>query len=79
MSSLSEEYEGVISILRFFRRSGQLYMISRFANAVDSRTALAVLEEMLELIYRLPKNKINLKEENVRMRIKQSGSALKIR
>ncbi|PVU72166.1 hypothetical protein DDW08_02730 [Vulcanisaeta sp. SCGC AB-777_J10] len=63
MSSLSEEYEGVISILRFFRRSGQLYMISRFANAVDSRTALAVLEEMLELIYRLPKNKINLKEE----------------
>jgi hypothetical protein len=66
MSSLSKEYRGVLSVLRFFRRSGQLYMISRFANATDSKTALAVLEEMLELIYRLQPKKVNLKEEKCR-------------
>lgn len=59
---LSERYRGVISTLLFFRRSGQLYMISRFANSVDSKTALAVLEEMLELVYRLQPNRVNLKE-----------------
>ena len=50
---LRSRFPGVINLLRFFRAANQLYMIDRFANAPDSRTALEVLREMESIVLRL--------------------------
>ena len=57
---LTERYEGVISLLRFFKRANQLYMIDRFANAPDSHTALEVIREMEAIVLRLTPTTITI-------------------
>lgn len=48
-----EAYRGLISLLKFFRQSGHLYMIDRLANTINAQDALGIVREMLSLVSRL--------------------------
>jgi hypothetical protein len=49
---VSQEFEGLISLLRFYRMSGHLYMVDRFANTINAQDALGIVREMLSLVSR---------------------------
>jgi len=49
---VSQEFEGLISLLRFYRMSGHLYMVDRFANTINAQDALGIVREMLSLVAR---------------------------
>lgn len=50
--SLEEKYRGVLSVLRFLRRSGRLSELDKFASAPDADSALEVLQQVLSALYR---------------------------
>jgi hypothetical protein len=47
-----QEFGGLISLLRFYRMSGHLYMVDRFANTINAQDALGIVREMLSLVSR---------------------------
>ena len=47
-----QEFAGLISLLRFYRMSGHLYMVDRFANTINAQDALGIVREMLSLVSR---------------------------
>ena len=49
---LERAYPGVLSVLRFLRRSGRLSDIDKFASAPDADSALEILQQILSAIYR---------------------------
>jgi len=66
-SRVPEAYRGLISLLRFFRQSGHLYMIDRLANTINAQDALSIIREMLSLVSRLspvsPDGRVCISEE----------------
>lgn len=51
-SELAKEFPGVVSLLRFLRKSGRLSEIDKFASAPDADSAIEVLKDALSTIYR---------------------------
>ncbi len=47
-----QEFPGVVSLLRFLRRSGRLGEVDKFASAPDADSAVEVLREAMSLVYR---------------------------
>jgi hypothetical protein len=47
-----EEFGGVLSLLRFLRRAGRLGEVDKFASAPDAESAMEVLREAMNLVYR---------------------------
>jgi hypothetical protein len=62
-----EAYRGLISLLRFFKQSGHLYIIDRLANTINAQDALSIIREMLSLVSRLspmsPDGRVCISEE----------------
>lgn len=64
---ISEKYRGIISLLRFFRRTGQLYMLDRFANALDASMALGMLREMMSIVDRLKPKVVRVGDKELKV------------
>ncbi|MGC8543133.1 MAG: hypothetical protein ACP5NQ_04270 [Vulcanisaeta sp.] len=64
--SIGERFKGIISLLRFFKRANQLYMVDKFANATDSHTALEVIREMESMVLRLKPTSVKIDDEDVK-------------
>lgn len=64
---LSKRYGGIISLLKFFRRTGQLYMLDRFANALDASMALDIIREMMGIVDRLKPEVVKIGDKELRV------------